>query len=74
MGGVDISDGIIIAYSTGRKRLKKYYKKIFLHLLVVISLNSYLMYKKNSGKLVNFLLEYIENTVASYPIESEKLS
>lgn len=34
------------------------------------------MYKKNGGKLsrVNFLLEYIEDTVASYPIESQKLS
>lgn len=76
MGGVDMSDGIIIAYSTARKRLKKYYKKIFLHLLDVICLNSYLMYKKNGGKLsrVNFLLEYIEDTVASYPIESQKLS
>ncbi|XP_012273615.1 piggyBac transposable element-derived protein 4 [Orussus abietinus] len=75
MGGVDMSDSIIIAYSTARKRLKKYYKKIFLHLLDVICLNSYLIYKMNGGKLsrIHFLLEYIEDTIASYPIESRNL-
>ena len=44
MGGVDISDGIIVAYSTARKRLKKYHKKIFLHLLYIICLNSNTLY------------------------------
>lgn len=62
MGEVDNSDGInVVAYSIVRKTLNKYYKKIF-HLLEIISLNAYMLYKKNNGKLtcMNFLLEYIE--------------
>jgi len=35
MDGVDNSDGIIVAFSIARKKLKKYYK-IFLHLLDII--------------------------------------
>ena len=74
MGGVDLSDGIIIAYSSARKRLKKYYKKIFLHLLDIICLNAFILYKKNNGSLsrINFLMEFIEDTIASYPIQREK--
>jgi len=43
-----MSDGVIIAYSTARKRLKKYYKKIFLHLLDIVCLNSFLLNKKKT--------------------------
>ncbi|XP_015186433.1 PREDICTED: piggyBac transposable element-derived protein 4-like isoform X2 [Polistes dominula] len=74
MGGVDLSDGIIIAYSAVRKRLKKYYKRIFLHLLDIICLNAFILYKKNNGSLsrINFLMEFVEETITSYQIQGEK--
>lgn len=73
MGGVDLSDGIIVAYSTARKRQKKYYKKVFLHLLDIICLNSFSLYKKNNGLLtrLNFLMEFVEDTTASYSTEEK---
>lgn len=46
MGGVDLSDGMIASYTLARKRIKKYYKKIFLHLVDVMCMNAFLLYKK----------------------------
>lgn len=40
MGGGDRSDGIIVSYTLARERMKKYYKKIFLHLTGVMCLTS----------------------------------
>ena len=33
MGGVDLSDNLMVHFSTARNRLKKYYKKVFCHIL-----------------------------------------
>ncbi|XP_068225608.1 piggyBac transposable element-derived protein 4-like [Palaemon carinicauda] len=33
MGGVDLSDNLMVHFSTARNRLKKYYKKVFRHML-----------------------------------------
>lgn len=76
MGGVDRSDGIIASYTLARKRMKKYYKKIFLHLIDVICFNSYVLYKKNNGKLcrLNFLLECVEEIVEQYANHQEHVS
>ena len=49
MGGVDLSDGMIASYTLARKRIKKYYKKIFLHLVDVMCMNAFLLYKKMVG-------------------------
>jgi hypothetical protein len=36
-------------YSTARKRLKKYYQKIFRHLLDLTVFNSFVIYRKHGG-------------------------
>lgn len=46
MGGVDKVDQCIQPYSCSRKRTKKYYKKIFYHLLDITIWNSYVLYNK----------------------------
>lgn len=33
MGGVDLSDNLLCHFSTARNRMKKYYKKVFRHML-----------------------------------------
>lgn len=43
MGGVDLSDQYMITYSTARKRMKKYYQKIFRHLLDLCVFNSFVI-------------------------------
>jgi len=43
MGGVDLSDGTIASYALARKRMKKNYKKIFVHLVDVMSVNAFLL-------------------------------
>ena len=42
MGGVDLSDNLMVHLSTARNRLKKYYKKVFRHMLDMTLLNSYI--------------------------------
>jgi hypothetical protein len=49
MGGVDLSDQYLVAYSTTRKRLKKYCQKIFSHLLDLTVFNSFVIYRKHGG-------------------------
>lgn len=68
MGGVDRMDQRIHDYAITRKRGKKYYKKIFFHLLDVCIFNSFILYQKNGGKRDN--LDYrmclVERLVESY--------
>lgn len=61
MGGVDRMDASISNYGIIRKQ-KKYYKKIFRHLLDISVWNSFLLYKKNGGNHnnLNFRLKLIE--------------
>lgn len=49
MGGVDKVDQHLSDYPVTRKRGKKYYKKIFFHLLELALWNSYILYKKCGG-------------------------
>jgi hypothetical protein len=44
MGGVDLSDQYIVTYSTTRKRMKKYFQKIFCHLLDLTVFNSFVKF------------------------------
>ena len=44
-GGVDLSDNLMVHFLTARNRLKKYYKKVFRHMLDMTLLNSYVTYK-----------------------------
>ena len=47
MGGVDRSDQILSYCSTPRKTIK-WYKKVFFHLLDIVVMNSYVLFKKLS--------------------------
>lgn len=49
MGGVDRVDQHLSDYALPRKRGKKYYKKLFFHLLDLALWNSFVMYKKSHG-------------------------
>lgn len=64
MGGVDLGDGVMVAYTAARNRLKKY-KKIFLRLTDMCCLNAYIIYKKDKGHLdrLHFLIECVEKLV-----------
>lgn len=50
MGGVDRADQQMSTYSLMRQQQKKYYKKIFRHLLDQCLLNAYILYKKYTNK------------------------
>lgn len=74
MGGVDRVDQHLAEYATPRKRGKKYYKKIFFHLLDLALWNSFVLYKKSGGTklhldfrlaLVNEILKKYHNEVSS---------
>ncbi|XP_054715386.1 piggyBac transposable element-derived protein 4-like [Uloborus diversus] len=65
MGGVDKMDSCTSNYSAKRKRQKKYYKKIFFHLLDLTIWNSFILYKKNDGSLdhLGFRMKLVRNIV-----------
>lgn len=65
MGGVDLGDGAMVAYSAARNRLKKIYKKVFLRLIDICCFNAYILYKKDKGQLdrLHFLLECVQKLV-----------
>lgn len=75
MGGVDLSDNFLHFYSLDRTHLKKYYKKIFFHLLNITILNAYILYKQSGEKKtrLNFFIELAENLIAKYaqPLEQQ---
>ena len=68
MGGVDLSDNLLTHYSSARNRLKKFYIKMFRHLLDMSVLNSYITYKKQGGKMkrVHYVVTLAENIVSKY--------
>ncbi|CAI9613685.1 unnamed protein product, partial [Staurois parvus] len=52
MGGVDRADQAMTFYLAMRKQQRKYYKKIFRHLLEQCLWNAYILFRKNSDKPV----------------------
>lgn len=68
MGGVDRVDQHLASYSTPRKRGKKYYKKIFLHLLDLALWNSFVIYTKQGGQLssLEYRLKLVEKIMETY--------
>lgn len=68
MGGVDRVDQHLAAYATPRKRGKKYYKKIFFHLLDLAVWNSFVVYKKCDGTMspLVYRLEIIQKIMEKY--------
>ncbi|XP_046989124.1 piggyBac transposable element-derived protein 4-like [Schistocerca americana] len=50
MGGVDRCNSQLQSYQMARSRLKKYYQKLFRHLLDTACYNAYILYKKHGGE------------------------
>ena len=59
------------SYPTKRKRMKKWYKKHFIHLINVSSFNAHIINKKKGGKLdaLNFCIKLIKQIVEKYGTE-----
>ena len=51
MGGVDQSDEMMISYPVEHKRIKKWHKKIWIHLIISCSFSAHILHKKKSGIL-----------------------
>nr|XP_022901407.1 piggyBac transposable element-derived protein 4-like [Onthophagus taurus] len=68
MGGIDRLDQHLHDYAITRKRGKKFYKKIFMHLLDLTVFNSFILYKKNGGAIDNlqFRLQLVEQIIQKY--------
>ena len=65
MGGVDLSDAYLASYPSARKRLKKYYKKQFRHVLDMATFNSFIIYRKCGGEMsrLTFILSLIDRII-----------
>lgn len=70
MGGVDRVDQHLSNYPLPRKRGRKYYKKIFFHLMEQALWNSYVLYTKNGGSMTHleYRIKLIEEYVEKYHI------
>ncbi|XP_067121313.1 piggyBac transposable element-derived protein 4-like [Centruroides vittatus] len=68
MGGVDLADQCINTYAIKKKRLKKFYTKIFLHLVEITVFNSYVIYNKYGANTthLNFILNLVTNLTEKY--------
>ncbi|XP_071053828.1 piggyBac transposable element-derived protein 4-like [Onthophagus taurus] len=68
MGGVDRLDQHLHDYPIARKRGKKYYKKIFFHLLDMSLWNAFVLYNKNGGQKNNlqFRQALIEKLIENF--------
>ena len=73
MGGVDRSDQMTTSYPTERKRVKKWYKKHFMHLINISVFNSHIIHQKKEGKLdaFSFRKKLVEQIVENYGVEIE---
>ena len=74
MGGVDRVDQSLSSYPIMRKRGKKYYQKIFFHLLELAVWNSYILYKQagHTKKPLDFRMDLIDLLVSTYKDNSVK--
>ena len=52
MGGVDKSDQMMTSYDVKRKRVKKWYKKVFNHVINQCVFNAQILHKRKGGQLV----------------------
>lgn len=68
MGGVDRVDQMLASYPLPRKRGKKYYRKIFFHLLDLAIFNSMVLYMKRGGQMssLKYRLALITSIVETY--------
>lgn len=73
MGGVDRADQAMTFYPTMRKQQKKYYKKIFRHLLEQCLWNAYILYRAGSDRPLvhsDFIWKVAEQIFAKHQMPS----
>jgi hypothetical protein len=69
MGGVDLKDQLLHSYLTERKRMNKWYMKIFRRLLNTSILNAMIIYRNNTGKKIDqlsFKIQLVEGLFVKY--------
>ncbi|XP_023721062.1 piggyBac transposable element-derived protein 4-like [Cryptotermes secundus] len=69
MGGVDLKDQLLHSYLIERKRMNKWYMKLFRRLLNASILNSMIVYRSNTGKRIQqltFIIQLIEGLFVKY--------
>lgn len=69
MGGVDLKDQMLEGYLLERKKMHKWYMKLFRRLLNVSILNSFIIYKHNKKQKVDqlkFRVQLVEQIFAKY--------
>lgn len=68
MGGVDRVDQHLSDYAVPRKRGKKYYRKIFFHLLDLSLWNSFILYRKCGGNksALQYRMELVKLTIEKF--------
>ena len=64
MGGVDLSDQMIVAYNDHRK-CSKVWKKIIYHIFHRIMLNSYILYCQNTSQPIMSRLQFTQSVIES---------
>ena len=71
MSGIDRSNHMTTSYPTERKRIKKRYKKYFMHLINIYSFNAHFIHRKKKDKLdvLNFRIKLIEQIFEKYGTE-----
>lgn len=75
MGGVDRMDQNITSYPAIKKRGKRYYQKIFYHLLDISLWNAYVLYKRNGGKDSHLLfrLEIVDRLIERHAHVTDRI-
>lgn len=75
MGGVDRLDQHLHDYPTTRKRGKKYYKKIFFHIVDMCVWNAFVLYQKNGGQRnhLEFRKTLIEKLIIKFNTNTKKV-
>ena len=73
MGGVDRSDQMMSSYPVERKRLKKWSKKMWLHLINTCVFNAQILHKKQRGNIspLEFRSRLISQLVEKYGYNTE---
>ena len=71
MRGIDRSDQMTTSYPTERKRIKKWYKKYFMHLTNISSFNAHIIHKKKGSRsdALNFRTKLAQQTVEKHGTE-----
>ena len=76
MGGVDRSDQMMTSYEVERKRVKKWYKKVFTHLINLAAFNAQIICKKMGRNMtpLNFRTMLITSMIQRYGQQPKKIS